>query len=262
MKLRELPAAAWTAILQWTLLVTVASVTVSISVTQLILSTMSQGMNAAGLAAAVILPILLGTPLIFYHLVRLQQLKLANEKLQVLASTDWLTTCLNRRAFTHLVTDRLEEAPLGAFLVIDADNFKIINDHFGHDRGDEALQLMAETIMASVRKNDIVGRIGGEEFGVFLVDASYETARQVAERIRRAIAAARFTPEGEPHPLSVSVGAACFEGNIDFSELFRIADQLLYGAKQMGRNRIHVAHAADHPPVRFEPPATLSEAAA
>lgn len=262
MKFKELPPADWGSIFRWTLFVTAASVAVSVTVTQLILSTVSQGLNGAGLTAAVTLPILLGTPLIFYHLLRLQQLRLANEKLQVLASTDWLTTCLNRRAFTHLVSDRLEEAPLGAFLVIDADHFKVINDHYGHDRGDEALQLMAETIMSSVRKDDIVGRIGGEEFGVFLVDASFETARQVAERIRRSVAGAQFTPEGKPHPLSVSVGAACFEGGIGYSELFRIADQLLYGAKQMGRNRIQVAQATDHPPVRIEPPAPLTEAAA
>src|SRR5690606_27358019 len=112
------------------------------------------------------------------------------------ASTDWLTTCLNRRAFTHLVSDHLEETEVGAFLVIDADHFKFINDHFGHDRGDEALQLMADTIMASVREGDIVGRIGGEEFGVFLPDAGPETARQFGERIRRAVADAPFAPEG------------------------------------------------------------------
>lgn len=262
MRLKELPPAAWAFILRWTLLVTLASVAISVAVTQLILSTMSQGLSGSGIAAAVVLPILLGTPLIFYHLLRLQQLRLANEKLQVLASTDWLTTCLNRRAFTHLVSRRLEEAPLGAFLVIDADYFKVINDHYGHDRGDEALQLMAETIMASVRKDDIVGRIGGEEFGVFLADANGDTARQVAERIRHSIAHARFAPGGQPHQLSVSVGAAYFEGGIAFSELFRIADQLLYSAKQMGRNSIQVAHTADHPPVRIEPPAPRTEAAA
>lgn len=200
MKFKELPPAAWASILRWTLSVTAASVAVSVAVTHLIMSTISQGVNGAGIAAAVTLPIVLGTPLIFYHLLRLQQLRLANERLQVLASTDWLTTCLNRRAFTHLVSDYLEEVPFGAFLVIDADHFKVINDHYGHDRGDEALQLMAETIMSSVRKDDVVGRLGGEEFGVFLVDASFETARQLAERIRHSIADAHFTPEGRTTP--------------------------------------------------------------
>ena len=261
MKLQELPTAAWTTILRRTLLATLASVAISIVVSHLILLIVADGLHVGGLATAAAIPILLGTPVIFYHVLRLQQLNLANEKLQILASTDWLTTCLNRRAFTNLVTDRLGEAAHGAFLVIDADHFKVINDHFGHDRGDEVLQLMAETIMSNVRKNDIVGRIGGEEFGVFLAEASPETARQVAERVRHAIAAASFAPDGIPHPLSVSIGAAYFESGISFSELFRIADQLLYGAKQMGRNRVQVAHAVDHPPVRVEAPGLTGAAA-
>jgi diguanylate cyclase (GGDEF)-like protein len=259
--LQQLPGAAWATIIRWTLFATVGSIAISVAVTQIIMSTLSQGLSMAGLAAAVSLPMLLGTPVIFYHLLRLQQLRLANEKLQVLASTDWLTTCLNRRAFTHLVTDRLEETEVGALLVIDADHFKVINDSYGHDRGDEALQLVADTITSNVREGDIVGRIGGEEFGVFLIEAGQETARVVAERIRRAIAGTRFAPDGVLHPLSVSVGAAYFDGGITFTELFRIADQLLYGAKQMGRNRVEVAHAADHPPVRMRG-STLTEAAA
>lgn len=259
--LKELPATAWATIIRWTLFVTIGSVALSAAVTQIIMSTLSNGLSGAGLAAAVILPILLGTPVIFYHLLRLQQLRLANEKLQVLASTDWLTTCLNRRAFTHLVTDRLGETGAGALLVIDADHFKVINDSHGHDRGDEALQLVADTIASNVREGDIVGRIGGEEFGVFLLDAGRETTRSVAERIRRAVAGASFAPDGVAHPLSVSVGATYFDSGITFTELFRIADQLLYGAKQKGRNRVEVAHAADHPPVRAGA-AALTEAAA
>lgn len=253
--------AAWATIVRRTLLATIASIAISVAVTQIIMSTVSRGLSPAGLAAAVSLPILLGTPVILYHLVRLQQLRQANEKLQVLASTDWLTTCLNRRAFTHLVTDCLGGTQVGAFFVIDADHFKTINDNYGHDRGDEALQLMADIIASNVREGDIVGRIGGEEFGVFLPDAALETARSVAERIRRAIAETRFAPDGVVHPLSVSVGAAYFDAGISFTDLFRIADQLLYGAKQKGRNRIEMAHAADHPPVRVQASRLTGEAA-
>jgi diguanylate cyclase (GGDEF)-like protein len=241
-----LPRAAWANIIRWTLVVTVASAAISVAVAQTIMLTLSQGLNAAGVAASIVLPVLLGTPMIFYHLLRLQQLRLANRQLHVLASTDWLTTCLNRRAFTHQVTDQLTVTRKGAFLVIDADHFKIINDRFGHDRGDEVLQAIAETIKANVREGDLVGRIGGEEFGVFLMGATFETARRVAERIRHAIVGVKFAPEGDDHPLSVSVGGAFFEGSISFTELFRIADQRLYGAKQMGRNHVEVAHAADY----------------
>lgn len=234
----ELPTGSWAAIGRQTALLVAFATAISLSFTFFI-----TGTNVSGLVAATVLPILLGTPLSIWHLYRLQQFRLANQRLHVLASTDWLTSCLNRRAFTHLVTDHLTDVPVGAFLVIDADHFKLINDDYGHDRGDEALQLMASIIKANVREEDLVGRIGGEEFGVFLKGASLEVAQVVAERIRNAIDRAAFAPEGRKLSLSVSVGGAFYDGQITFSDLFRIADQRLYGAKQSGRNRVEVVHA-------------------
>ena len=120
---------------------------------------------------------------------------------------------------------------------------------------------------ATLSRADRLARLAPRAFQdlgiVLLVALTYipETARQVAERVRHAIAAASFAPDGIPHPLSVSIGAAYFESGISFSELFRIADQLLYGAKQMGRNRVQVAHAVDHPPVRVEAPGLTGAAA-
>lgn len=245
--LRELPKAAWLAVLRWTTFTTIASTALSVAISETIMRMLSQGLNAPGLAAAIALPVFLGTPTVFYHLVRLQQLKLANQKLQVLASTDWLTACLNRRAFTHQVTDHLDVVPAGAFLVIDADHFKVINDHYGHDRGDEVLQLMAATIKANLRDGDLVGRIGGEEFGVYLKNTSQHAAEIIAERIRRAIERAPFRPEGIAHPLSVSVGGAFYDEPVSFSDLFREADQRLYGAKQSGRNRVIVGNVREAP---------------
>ncbi len=247
--LRELPQAAWTSIIRWTAITTAISVAISVIVSELILNVLSQGINGPGLMAAIVLPIVLGGPMMFYQVLRHQQLKLANHKLQVLASTDWLTACLNRRAFTTEVTQHLDRAsaeqrPAGAFLVVDADHFKVINDHFGHEHGDEALRIIADTIKASVRDGDLVGRVGGEEFGVFLVDADFETARAVAERIRQSINAAVFAPTGAEHPLTASVGGAFFDQAIAFTDLFRIADQRLYGAKQSGRNRVDMIHAS------------------
>lgn len=254
-----MPGSAWAAIACQTLLTALVVAWVSFAVAQAVTAPSLQHWDTAGFAAAVALPAIVAPLLMFYHLVRVQRLHHANQKLQVLASTDWLTTCLNRRAFTQQVMGDLRTALKGAFLVIDADNFKVINDHFGHDGGDEALQLMAETIKTHVRDGDLVGRIGGEEFGVFLNGATLDTAGTVAERIRDAIASAKFAPEGMVHSLSVSVGGAFFEGRITFANLFRIADQRLYGAKQKGRNRVELAHVADHPPVNA---ATLRSAAA
>jgi len=240
---RELPKAAWLAIARWTTVATLASTVLSAALSETIMQSLGQGLNGPGLAAALTLPVLVGGPTIFYHLVRQQQLKTANERLEILASTDWLTACLNRRAFTQQVTEQLDRGLEGAFLVIDADHFKVINDHYGHDCGDEVLQLMAITIKDNLRDGDLVGRLGGEEFGVFLKGANGQTAGIVAERIRHAIETTPFLPDGSNYPLSVSVGVAVHDRPMTFSELFRMADKRLYGAKQSGRNRVIVADA-------------------
>lgn len=254
MSMKDLPAAAWATIWRWTAILTTLSVAASVAVSHVLLSGLSQGLSDVGLAAAVLLPVLLGGPMTFWHLVRVQQLKLANERLQVLASTDWLTASLNRRAFTQQVSARLaspearEGSSCGALLVIDADHFKLVNDLFGHDHGDAALQRIAEVIRAKVRENDLVCRMGGEEFGVFLDGADAETAGLIAERIRYGVNRIDFAPHGEIHPLSVSIGAAMSDGTASFSDLFRTADQHLYAAKRAGRNRCRLAEGRPRTP--------------
>ena len=125
-----------------------------------------------------------------------------------------------------------------ALLVIDADHFKTINDRFGHHRGDEVLQLIAEAIRSNVRDGDLVGRLGGEEFGVFMHGANDIIALHVGERIRKSINSLFVRSEGIAQRLSVSIGGATFAGAIGFAELFRVADTRLYEAKRQGRNRV------------------------
>jgi diguanylate cyclase len=246
----ELPLASWRTTFLWTFLTLFATVPVSIAVTSSIMSNFSGGMTLAGLIAAAGIPILLGGPTTFYLLVKHQQLKQAVERLEIQASTDWLTDTLNRRAFTTKVAGHLiagpdkRGAPAGALLMIDADDFKHINDRHGHDRGDEALRQIAATIRSAVRDGDLVGRLGGEEFGVLLLGANLETAQNVAERIRHAISTIAFSPDGATCPLSVSVGGAAYDRRVEFSDLFRLADQRLYEAKQSGRNRCAVVSLA------------------
>jgi diguanylate cyclase (GGDEF)-like protein len=126
----------------------------------------------------------------------------------------------------------------GAFLVIDADHFKLVNDRYGHQKGDDALQLIARAIQTALRQGDIVGRIGGEEFGVFLPKAGFAQAGIVAERIRSQINEIEFPPATRKHVLSVSVGGVAFGGQTAYDDLFRVADQCLYSAKAKGRNRV------------------------
>jgi diguanylate cyclase (GGDEF)-like protein len=126
----------------------------------------------------------------------------------------------------------------GALLIIDADHFKKINDSYGHLTGDRALLDIAAAISTGVRAGDVLGRIGGEEFGAFLVGASDEEAIRVAERIRREVEAIRFQPiDGRLLPLTVSIGGTPCGSDANVSELMRAADQRLYEAKNRGRNR-------------------------
>ncbi|MEP7241194.1 MAG: GGDEF domain-containing protein [Devosia sp.] len=189
------------------------------------------------------LPIALAVPLLLFFSNKLRELAIAHRRLAVFAATDALTDIMNRAAFSTLVEAYLSEVRSaeaqrsGALLIIDVDNFKSVNDRFGHDQGDVALVTVAHTIRDLVRSPDIVGRIGGEEFGVFLPGASLGDAETVAERIRRSVDEARFVPTGTPHHLTVSVGGAVFDHQLAFQELFRTADQQLYVAKRDGRNR-------------------------
>jgi diguanylate cyclase (GGDEF)-like protein len=190
------------------------------------------------------IPLALAPPFFVYLLSNLRELAIAHHELSIVASTDSLTSCLNRRAFTTLVDGYLERVDAakreGALLVIDVDHFKRINDSYGHDRGDEALRLIAHTIRGAVRDIDLVGRMGGEEFGVFLPGIDPDRTLVVAERIRATINTAEFCPGGSRVGLSVSVGGATFADEVTFTELFRRADQRLYAAKQNGRNRVDV----------------------
>ena len=202
----------------------------------------------------VLIPLLVAPPFFFYLLSKLRQLAIAHEKLLIVASTDGLTSCMTRSAFATVVDAYLDRFTSGAtdtngaLLVIDVDHFKRVNDDHGHDQGDEALRLIARTIRGSLREIDLVGRIGGEEFSVFLPGLSSDAVELIAERIRSAVAAATFEPNGHVHGLSVSVGGATFASSTSFTQLYKSADRRLYDAKRNGRNRVEISRVSDHIP--------------
>jgi diguanylate cyclase len=205
-----------------------------------------------------VIPLLLAPPFFFYLLYKLRELANAHHELLKVASTDGLTSCLNRQTFTILVeaylerTARLATRGEGALMVIDVDHFKAVNDRFGHISGDEALRMISGEIKECLREHDLVGRIGGEEFGVFLPGANRREAGVVAERIRASVNATMFSPQGGPVPLSVSVGATVNTSRSSFKEMFKMADECLYVAKNNGRNRVEFSD----PNIRGDAPST------
>ena len=152
---------------------------------------------------------------------------------------DHMTGMLNRETFFAAIAQTRQDTEQGSLLIADADHFKRINDTYGHLTGDDALMLITDAIKSSVRQGDVVGRIGGEEFGVFLTGASDEEAKVIAERIRNTVEGLTFHPRGGDRlPLTVSIGGAAASNVISMSELMRAADLRLYHAKNTGRNRV------------------------
>jgi len=148
-----------------------------------------------------------------------------------------MTGMLNRESFFAAVDRTRGRDNRGALLIIDVDHFKKINDSYGHLSGDAALHAMAAAITGAVRDGDVLGRIGGEEFGAFLLGASDSDAAYVAERIRLAVELIRFRPVDERTvPLTVSIGGAVCTPDVTVSDLMRAADERLYEAKNRGRN--------------------------
>jgi diguanylate cyclase (GGDEF)-like protein len=164
------------------------------------------------------------------------QLAAAHRRLSEKASRDDMTGMLNRESFFAALDGSRRKSDRGALLIIDADHFKVINDSFGHLTGDDALLLIASAIERGVRSGDVLGRIGGEEFGAFLVGATGQEARHVAERIRREVELIRFRPVERTVPLTVSIGGITCGEDVNVSDLMRAADRRLYEAKHRGRN--------------------------
>jgi diguanylate cyclase (GGDEF)-like protein len=248
----DLSPEGWGRVIVSTILGTALCIVVALYVDSFNFAGMAEHERLRAILTDIVLPIVLAVPLLLFFTGKLRELAIAHRRLLAYASTDSLTQVMNRAAFSTLVDAYLkdvhatESQARGALLVIDADDFKSVNDRFGHDRGDEALITIAQSIKSMLRAPDLVGRLGGEEFGVFLPGASRAQAELVAERIRRSVNDAPFEPEGASHRLSVSVGGAVFEHTLPFADLFRQADRQLYTAKQRGRNRVAIAPVADN----------------
>ncbi|HEY0835508.1 MAG TPA: diguanylate cyclase [Azospirillum sp.] len=167
-------------------------------------------------------------------------------ELRHLATTDPLTGLANRREFLaaaerELVRVRRYDRP-AAVLMVDIDHFKRINDTHGHAAGDEALRRVAAICRDLLRESDLIGRLGGEEFGILLPETDVAAAREAAERLRAALAGADIRrPDGGAMRLTASIGiAACTATDSSIGQALSRADDALYHAKGQGRNRVEV----------------------
>ena len=169
----------------------------------------------------------------------IHKLRTALENQKKLAGTDPLTSVANRRAFYDLANLEFKKArryqtPI-SFLYLDIDNFKRINDHFGHPVGDQLLRSVANTIENNIRAIDLIVRFGGDEFGILLAETGAESATRVVGKLKNKLL--ELVRDNE-WPVTFSIGVATFispPGSID--EMIDAADTEMYFAKQNGKNR-------------------------
>ena len=165
-------------------------------------------------------------------LVRVQDAGLA--KMTRIAMTDSMTGLKNRRAFFEAV----EASAEGALLVIDIDHFKAVNDRYGHTAGDAVIVAMTDHLKRNIRSSDLLGRIGGEEFALYLFGADSQQIDAIGARICQGFV---LYNDQVPAPIKVtmSIGAAYSAMSKDPSELYKNADEALYAAKRSGRGRLN-----------------------
>lgn len=165
------------------------------------------------------------------------------QELRGLATTDPLTGLPNRRQFAEQGSAMLRHTRSDvshlSVLMLDIDHFKLINDRYGHHIGDLVLQTFARRCHAKLREQDLMARLGGEEFAIMLPGTSQSEAAEIAERLRAAIANAPIVAEGCQLDVRVSIGGAMQQlEDHTLDELLDRADQALYSAKNTGRNKV------------------------
>jgi diguanylate cyclase (GGDEF)-like protein len=190
--------------------------------------------------AVIVLNLLLAFGYIMMMTERLEQ------RLRNLADTDYLTGMNCRRAFVEQVERVLARAQIDhhsvSMIILDIDDFKVINDSYGHAAGDEVLRDFASNMSEFFRVGDVMGRIGGEEFGVVLSDVDLDKAAEIAERLRQVFEASLIDIGEHSVQAKVSIGVACTRyGDSSFEELYHRADEALYEAKKCGKNCVRVA---------------------
>ncbi|MCL5976575.1 MAG: sensor domain-containing diguanylate cyclase [Nitrospirae bacterium] len=167
--------------------------------------------------------------------------KMIEEKLVELAERDPLTNIYNRRKFYNFLEDAIERAkrykrPL-SLIMFDIDYFKKVNDMHGHDVGDRVLIIIADIVAANIRRIDVFGRLGGEEFGILVSDTAIEGSKALAEKVKGKIESHNFDVAGK---VTISIGVTEYKDDDTSDSFLKRVDDALYMAKDKGRNRVEV----------------------
>ncbi len=194
------------------------------------------------------LPLLISGPVAWPFMHILFQLDSLENEMRQLASIDSLTGLLNRRLFLSQAQQyaqfaKRELVPFSVILM-DLDDFKLINDTFGHDCGDLVLKSIGETINSTLRESDFAGRYGGEEFVFLLPNTKKDAAKHFIDRLQRRIHKSPVYFDGAEVEVTASIGVVDYIPglNSDLRTLLHLADQAMYKAKRTGKNRVSFSH--------------------
>lgn len=166
-------------------------------------------------------------------------LREANKALEQRANFDGMTGLLSRDSFFSQLDKMLVDEKASVLMIVDVDHFKNINDNFGHPIGDQALVLLGKIFRKTLRENDLVGRIGGEEFGIFLPETSTAEGQIIGEIVRHEIENTIFEPyHNMRHVITVSIGMTDVAPRQQRAALMGNADTALFTAKRSGRNQV------------------------
>lgn len=219
---------------------TLLSVVLSVLVT---MSVHGWRFDSSGVRIAVLVPLIIAPLFSYMQLSMISQLEKIHDNLQQLSITDELTQTFNRRHFMAVAEQTFARACRDghgfSLILFDADDFKKINDVYGHQMGDRVLKHIAAMTCTNVRAGDLVARYGGEEFIVLLPEASMPKAVEVAQRVHDSIAHNSVQLDGKPVFATVSMGVASYKPTVStLDDLLSQADHALYKAKKYGKNRI------------------------
>jgi diguanylate cyclase (GGDEF)-like protein len=220
---------------------TLVSVLTSVLITMLINRLISGNPLEGGLLVAILIPAGI-TPMLSYHNLKLvEQLDKAEEQLQILSITDDLTQVYNRRYFMEVGTREFEKArryqQCFAIAIMDLDNFKEINDNYGHLAGNHVLAEFCRECRLQIRSSDTMARYGGDEFIFLLPHRDISNVMEAAERIQNVLISTPVVYENNTFQLKASIGLSLFKpGDTNLDEMLRRADKALYAVKHRGGN--------------------------
>lgn len=225
-------------------LITLISIIASVAFTIVTMEIFDREFDPVVISISIVAPAIIA-PCVFWHIIGLMiKIHQLEEEARALATYDMLTGLMTRRAFLTNCESVYKlirrNKSLLSLAYIDIDNFKKINDTHGHAGGDEVLKSFGSGVYKYLRKSDIVGRIGGEEFALALPDTDLESAIHVLDKIRLSVKNTRVIFSDQTIHYTVSIGVALFDqkNQVDLEQLARQSDNALYKAKNSGKDCI------------------------